>query len=154
MATTQGGGEAFPWSLTPMPLDPLFTLVRTVDDLAIGFTEGEAPAAVISAAGTVPTGGWQFGILAPKLSTPEKQADQVWELLFLGRLPPKDALVLQRITRIEANLVKTIPFWAKAVRVIASGGEQVLALPSSQSARLKTLAVNSQPLGGVDIFPW
>lgn len=137
-----------------MPLEPMFALIRTVEDLAIGFTESDTPAAIISATGTVPTSGWQHGFLAPKLSTSEKQADEIWELLFIGRLPPKESLVLQRITRIEANLVTALPSWAKAVRVIASGGESVLPIPTSQPLRVKTLAFNFQPLGGVDVFPW
>jgi hypothetical protein len=154
MTTTQGIVDPFPWSLNPLPVDPTFALIRTVETVDIGYTEGENPSLMINASGTVPTGGWHFGLLAPKISTEEVRADEIWELLFLGRLPIKGSVVLQRITRIEGALVVTLPSWAKAIRVVASVGEKTVSIPSVQDPRPKAVTFNSKPMGGFDNFPW
>lgn len=155
MSTNRTGDDLFPWSQGLTPIEPLFALVSSVTALSVGFTEGETPSAVISAAGTVPTGGWSFGILSPKLSTAERRQSEIWDLLFLGRLPQKDTYLLQVVTRIEAVLVTQLPPWAKAIRVIASDGEKVVSLPEASASRIKAVSWGSHATnGGADGFPW
>lgn len=154
MPNTDGGPDIFPWSFTPMPLEPLFAMVDSINEVAIGFTEGEIPSAVISAEGMVPTGGWQFGLLAPKFTTDHQRDEETWDLLFLGRLPMKDMLHIQKFTRIQGGLVTNLPSWAKAIRVIASKNEKVIPVPSVENSRIKTLTWGRSADGIGDAFPW
>ena len=154
MSNSNGGSDVFPWSFTPMPLEPLFAMIDSVTEVAIGFTEGEAPSAVISAEGMVPTGGWQFGLLAPKFTTDDQKDSETWDLLFLGRLPMKDMLQIQKFTRIQGGLVTNLPSWAKAIRVIAAKNEQLIAVPSADNIRIKTLTWGRSASGGGEVFPW
>lgn len=139
----------------PLPVEPTFAMIDKVTAVHVDFTAGEVPAAVISAIGQVRTGGWLYGMLAPQLSTDEARSDRVWDLLFLGRLPPKGAIVFQRITPISATLVTALPSWVDAVRVHGANGQyQVVNVKQPDSAVDKTLALQSVKPSGVDAFPW
>ena len=154
MSGIEGGVDVFPWSAV-YPSGLVFAVVATVQKVEVSRTDGDGSEIIICADGTVPSSGWGAGFLAPKFPGENENAQGIWELVFIARVPAKGTTVLIRETPIQATLVAPLPVWAKYIRIIASDSNfSTTDLQILEETNRKTTQFGIKPLRGPDVFPW
>lgn len=134
----------------------MFAKVRTVESVSAVFLKSNPPTFLVQAAGTVPTGGWSDGQLAPRVYiTPPD--DGLWDFDFIAKAPR--GITTAVISPIGASFsLFDPPTWVKGARVHAS----LNSADSASDAAAPTLVAIGEPIGsqakalsgGVDGFPW
>lgn len=134
----------------------MYAKVRTVESVSAVFLKSHPPTFLVNAVGTVPTGGWSDGQLAPRVYiTPP--ADGLWDFDFVAKAPTGIATTV--ISSIGASFsLFDPPAWVKGARVHASlnsaDSSYDAAAPGLVAFSAAAGGGDKAPDGGVDGFPW